>query len=721
MNGVEWNCASTSNTGTFNRSTDCAISGSDHVNVYDTLEINGTNTDMNNLITITAATNQRHFFLTDVYAKLIVRYLKLVGGDVSSSSSDYSSDYWGGSILIYTNGGELNLYSSIVFNNKAVIGGGISARGASSTNKNAIMNIYNSIIHNNEAIDNGDIPGYGGGICIDYAVGTIYNTTIDNNQAGSGGGMDIEGSDVTMMNTIISNNKAGTAGGLYISDNTGIIIRQSSFINNDATGNGNEIYTKKSPIISLINTYFNNTSNNNNNIYVDTSQGIPTWKTCSDNLCTETPFTGTCNKANNKVVACACSSSNTYVTMGINATCKIYTNNCVAGQYISTKRTAANDRKCKTCSDGKFSINKNEDNCTPMTTCVAGQYISTKGTTITDRICKVCIPGTGTLKDKIDANTCDDCKIGTFNNNQINRGIPGICKQCPPGQFAKETKSKQCERCPGIPVCLGRGDCDDKIGACINCKDGWTGKACDVCDSVKWSTKNGLCNKCNDINGFTKRDGICKVKIYILVLRYIGVISGFLGACALIYKLHIFITLKRNGKLRKDLGCLKGLLAVIAYGGKGDHIIVSNDNSTMEENLLVEEERISDDDMLEMPTVRESFSEILDTAGLSEYKNKFAKYGIKSTKYLNDIVEEDLEELGLSGFQRRQFKKAVTKKAKKKERGKTQSNDNNNNVADNNGNVATGNNNNNEGSKQIETMRNTKELKQDKKENKLKK
>ena len=62
--------------------------------------------------------------------------------------------------------------------------------------------------------------------------------------------------------------------------------------------------------------------------------------------------------------------------------------------------------------------------------------------------------------------------------------------------------------------------------------------------------------------------------------------------------------------------------------------------------------------------------------------------------------------------------KAVTKKAKKKGKEKIQSNDINNNVADNNGNVATGNNNSNEGSMKIETTRKTKELKQDKKENK---
>ena len=128
--------------------------------------------------------------------------------------------------------------------------------------------------------------------------------------------------------------------------------------------------------------------------------------------------------------------------------------------------------------------------------------------------------------------------------------------------------------------------------------------------------------------------------------------------------------------MRKDLGFVKGFLAVIAYGGKGDHIIVSNDNNTMEENLLGEEDRVGDDDdMLEMPTVRESFSEILDTAGLSKYKPKFAKHGIQSTSHLDDIIEEDLEELGLSGFQRRQFKKAVTNVKKKK---KMQQNEDNN-------------------------------------------
>ena len=193
-----------------------------------------------------------------------------------------------------------------------------------------------------------------------------------------------------------------------------------------------------------------------------------------------------------------------------------------------------------------------------------------------------------------------------------------------------------------------------------------------------------------------QQDCTCKLHTPLGILDYIGYAAATLSACALIYKLYIFITLKRNGKLRKDLGFVKGFLAVIAYGGKGDHIIVSNDNNTMEENLLGEEDRVGDDDdMLEMPTVRESFSEILDTAGLSKYKTKFAKHGIQSTSHLDDILEEDLEELGLSGFQRRQFNKAATNVKKKKE---MQQNDGNNST-DNGVIVANDTNNKEEGSK----------------------
>ena len=97
---TEWDCTGTSNTGTFQRSTGCTISGTSTTNgggvvVTNTLEIVGTVEDMNNLIVITAPSKQRHFYINGVNDKLVLRYLKLEGGDVRR---------YGGSICIYTSG-----------------------------------------------------------------------------------------------------------------------------------------------------------------------------------------------------------------------------------------------------------------------------------------------------------------------------------------------------------------------------------------------------------------------------------------------------------------------------------------------------------------------------------------------------------------------------------------------------------------------------------------
>ena len=103
---VEWDCASTTNTGTFTRSTSCTISGNNHVVVLNTLEIIGSNTDMQVDI---CCDNNRHFYINDASAKLTLRYVKLDGADINDN---------GGSIYIGPNGGELNLYSSMLSNNK---------------------------------------------------------------------------------------------------------------------------------------------------------------------------------------------------------------------------------------------------------------------------------------------------------------------------------------------------------------------------------------------------------------------------------------------------------------------------------------------------------------------------------------------------------------------------------------------------------------------------
>ena len=67
--GMEWNCAASTNTGTFTRSSDCTISGTGNTNdqgggvdVTGTLEIVGGSTDMDNLATINA-TSKKHNFI----------------------------------------------------------------------------------------------------------------------------------------------------------------------------------------------------------------------------------------------------------------------------------------------------------------------------------------------------------------------------------------------------------------------------------------------------------------------------------------------------------------------------------------------------------------------------------------------------------------------------------------------------------------------------------
>ena len=75
------------------RSSDCTISGTGNTNdqgggvdVTGTLEIVGSSTDMENLVTISAASKKRHFYVNGANDKLVLRYVKLVGGDVSSYS-----------------------------------------------------------------------------------------------------------------------------------------------------------------------------------------------------------------------------------------------------------------------------------------------------------------------------------------------------------------------------------------------------------------------------------------------------------------------------------------------------------------------------------------------------------------------------------------------------------------------------------------------------------
>eukprot|EP00943_MAST-04B_sp_MAST-4B-sp1_P008784 g8784.t1 len=315
INSVEWDCGTNSNAGAFTRSSDCTVSGGGHVLLAGVLEITGGSTNMKNLVTITAATGKGHFKLDGASHKLTLRYLKLEGATNVS---------YGGSL--HSSGGTVNLYFSILYNNKAYHGGGIFA-------DNSILNIFNSsIIHNvatnscggiyiykstinifGSNISSNDAGGSTGGFGILNSNGLLQDTTIsDNKAAEQGGGLKIYGrtdshgpSNVNITRCTVKSNLVTTSnssvisgGGLHLKGSTNIIIRETSFLSNMANNNkGHGIVTERNhsygtPTVSLINTYVNFAKNN----IIHEEGGAATWKTCSNtnSACVVEPYTGLC-------------------------------------------------------------------------------------------------------------------------------------------------------------------------------------------------------------------------------------------------------------------------------------------------------------------------------------------------------------------------------------------------------------------------------------------
>ena len=201
----EWNCESSSNAGAFERSSNCTITGSSYVDVSSSLEINGTIKDMNNLVTIKAASNQRHFYINNINGKLTLRYVKLRGGDTSNNNDNPAQ--LGGSILIFSNGGHLRLHSSILYDNKARYGGGIACESSTST-----IYISDSHFHKNEATQHG-----GGAHLGAHGSSTIVNTSWTLNTAiGHGGAVIVENKHrLTLDHNFISTNTAQSHGTIY--------------------------------------------------------------------------------------------------------------------------------------------------------------------------------------------------------------------------------------------------------------------------------------------------------------------------------------------------------------------------------------------------------------------------------------------------------------------------------------------------------------------------
>jgi hypothetical protein len=319
--GAEWGCTKNSANGTFTRSTPCTM---DMVVVVGTLEIIGdlkVNFTWENTVAIRASANNRHF-VVEPLGKLTLRKIKLVGGDVCSHSDE--NNRYGGALL---NTGEINLYSSMIFENRAKGGGAICSKG--------VLNIYNSYIQSNKGTDQG-----GGGIFTTPGSTTnIFNTTIDSNFGqGGGGGIFVEGNLLLQGSHIINNvavlggagimsvtksvnninitgtdimynrvtatstsKRGGVGGGILVTVSptnklalTNIVIHESLIGPNKAR-KGNEFATGGNVVTSLINVRFDH-RNENNIFFHKAATPLPTWKTCTDNLCTNYPFTGRCKQ-----------------------------------------------------------------------------------------------------------------------------------------------------------------------------------------------------------------------------------------------------------------------------------------------------------------------------------------------------------------------------------------------------------------------------------------
>eukprot|EP00943_MAST-04B_sp_MAST-4B-sp1_P000342 g342.t1 len=220
---------------------------------------------MGNLVTIRAAREKRHFYVPSKL--LILRHVKLVGGNVSSS---------GGSISIRSPGG-VELHSCIVSNNKANgVGGGIYASG-NYPHADATVYAENTILQGNAA------DRSGGGMFIYDGTVILTSTTFDSNSASNGGGMYISNS-FSEYEVYI--------GGMFIDDGT-VILTSTTFDSNSAADGGGGMYisyTKPHTFPSVVarvelrSTIFDsNAASNGGGMYIDGSWVILTRTTFKSN------------------------------------------------------------------------------------------------------------------------------------------------------------------------------------------------------------------------------------------------------------------------------------------------------------------------------------------------------------------------------------------------------------------------------------------------------
>ncbi|XGV94950.1 MAG: CHAT domain-containing protein [Leptolyngbya sp. BL-A-14] len=151
----------------------------------------------------------------------------------------------------------LNLNNSIVRNNLAGSGGGISSSG--------ILTVDNSTISGNTANASSGFAD-GGGIYNEGTLTVSNNSTISDNTSAFGGGISNNGTLTVNNKSTISNNRARAGGGIYNGGgilNTGTLtVDNSTITGNTASDEGGGIFNTRTVTVSNNSTISGNTASN---------------------------------------------------------------------------------------------------------------------------------------------------------------------------------------------------------------------------------------------------------------------------------------------------------------------------------------------------------------------------------------------------------------------------------------------------------------------------
>jgi hypothetical protein len=232
----------------------------------------------------------------------------------------------------------------------------------------------------------------------------------------------------------------------------------------------------------------------------------------------------------------------------------------------------------------------------------------------------------GKLEGQTSKTSCVSCEIGTYNDDT---GL-NECKMCKIGTYVEHRGKTMCNECP-------KNTYNDQTGGTnkIDCKPCPKGKHQDA-------EGQGLCNKDTASLTFWVASIGAGIVVVVVVIVF--------------YKLQWFNYCNKC-KNKHATGATTGILQPLIDEDKSSSSRINN--NTVRKYSIVE-----------MSAPRESVCEVLEAAGLTQYKKNFSKIGLQTTNDLANAEDEDLVEAGLSNYELKKIKRAV-KKTKKNEQGKS--------------------------------------------------